>query len=239
MTKKLTALLLLLALVLTMTGCSDKAARATYDDAVELFEEGSYSSALRLFNEIPDYKDSDDYIRICNYYTAMLTLSPDSSLEDGYSGNVVECTSSNADAYAKAVSLLEEAGGYKDSDRMLRDASKVLNAYNEATKYQRIASTIGDKFLGYLKTCEYDGSTFNLYLSESYPVTYEVLLRGRTEPEVAESWGIVRGMFTETIFEYLPNALINIIDSNGTTIGTYIRGADNEHATIIYDATQG
>ena len=235
--KKLLSLLLITALALSLTGCS-KEERTQYKKAVELYENGSYAAALPIFEAIEDYKKSDDYLADCRYYVAMQTVSPDSSLKNGYSGNITECTEDNASQYSNAVSLLRLLDGYSDSERMLRAAEKKLNAYNEASQTSRLIASIESKFLGYLDHCEYDGSVFYVYFSSSYPITYNVLARGQIEPTVAETWHTVRGMFTEVIFDYLPNCIVHIIDRDGQTLGKYMMGADLSHPNILFDVAE-
>ena len=233
--KKLISIVLAAALALTAAGCSTKEERSQYKDAVELYESGKYAAALPLFESIGDYKKSDEYLADCRYYVAMQTVSPDSSLEKGYSGNIADCTDDNASQYTRAVSLLKLLDGYQDSERMLHAAEKLLNDYNEATQIQRMLASIESKFLGYVDRCEYDGSNFYVYFSDSYPITYDVLTRGQTESSIAESWQTVRGMFTEVIFEYLPDCIIHIVDRNEKTLGSYMCGSDSTQVNILFD----
>lgn len=233
--KKLILFVLIAALTVSLTGCSSKEERSQYKEAVALYEEGKYSSALKLFETLEDYKNTEDYLADCRYYEAMQTVSPDSTLEKGYSGNIAACTADNAAQYSRAVELLELLDGYQDSERMLRAADKELEQYIEANQTQNLIASIESKFLGYLDHCEYDGSNFYVYFSDSYPITYEVLQRGQAEASVAESWQTVRGMFTEIIFEYLPDCIIHIVDSNGQTLGSYLRGSDNTEVNILFD----
>ena len=139
--KKLLSLALTAALVLGLTACSTKAERTKYDDAVELYKQGKYASALKLFEESGDYKDTEDYIKDCRYFAAMQTLSPDSDLEDGYSGNVADCTADNASAYAQAVAMLEALDGFRDSNRMLKDARKHLEQYQADNRITTISKS--------------------------------------------------------------------------------------------------
>ena len=233
--KKAMLLVLIAALCLCATGCGTKEERSQYKEAVALYEDGKYSAALNLFEALGDYKDSDEYLSDCRYYEAMRVVSPDSSLERGYSGNVLDCTADNASQYSNAVSLLKLLDGYQDSERMLRAAQKELDAYNSESQTQRVLESIENKFLGYLDHCEYDGANFYVYFSDAYPITYEVLVRGQTEQTVADSWQTVRGMFTEIIFEYLPDCIIHIVDGNGQTLGSYMRGSDNTQVNILFD----
>lgn len=233
--KKLILFVLIAALALSLTGCSSKEERNQYKEAVALYENGKYSSALNLFESLGNYKDSEDYLADCRYYEAMQTVSPDSSLKKGYSGNIAECTADNASQYTRAVELLKLLDGYQDSERMLRAADKELQKYNEESQTQRLIASIESKFLGYVDHCEYDGSNFYVYFSDSYPITYDVLKRGQTETAVADSWLTVRGMFTEIIFEFLPDCIIHIVDHNGQTLGSYLRGSDNTQVNVLFD----
>ena len=233
--KRLILTALTLALLLGLTACGSKQERKQYNEAMSLYEEGKYTAALKLFEEIPDYKKSDHYIRDCRYYAAMQTLSPTSNLQDGYSGTVVDCTADNANAYSQAVTMLEELDGYRDSNRMLKDAKKRLNQYNSENRMNTILTLLQDQFLGYVSRCEYEGNTLTLYLSDSYPVTFEVVKRGQTENAVRESWLKVRSNFTDTIFEYLPDCTVTIIDQNGDTIGTYLQGETGGEVTVLFD----
>ena len=234
--KKTILLTLAAALLLSLTACTSKAERTKYDDAVALYEQGMYASALKLFEEAGDYKDTETYIKDCRYYAAMQTLSPDSTLEDGYSGRVADCTADNASAYAQAVTTLEELGGIRDSKRMLKDAKKNLEEYQAENRIATIIDTLEDQMLGYASHCEYDGINFNIYFAKGYPVTHDVVKRGQTEVTVVETWISLRTMFTDYVFEYFPDCTVNIIDNNGQTLGTYMRGETHDQLTVMYDA---
>ena len=234
--KQIITLVLTAALLLSLAGCQGKEARSTYNDAVDLYEQGKYSSALKLFEELGDYKDTEDYLSACRYYNAMQTLSPDSTLEDGYSGTVADCTPDNASAYAQAVTALEALDGYSDSNRMLKDAKKKLEGYQAEHRIATIVETLEDQFLGYVSHCEYDGMNLNIYFAEGYPLTLDVVKRGQTESNVAESWMQVRVMFTDMVFDYLPNCTVHLIDRDGETLGTYMAGETDGELTVLYDA---
>ena len=234
--KKTILIALFAALLLSLTACSTKAERTKYDDAVELFEQGMYTSALKLFEETADYKDSEDYIKDCRYYAAMQTLSPDSNLEDGYSGKVADCTADNASAYSQAVTALEELKGFRDSNRMLKDAKKRLEQYRADNRIATIIDTIEDQLLGYASHCEYDGVNFYIYFAQGYPVTLEIVKRGQTEATVTETWTALRAMFTDYVFEYLPDCMVNLVDRDGKTLGTYMQGETHGELTVLFDA---
>lgn len=234
--KKTISIALSAVLLLSLTACGSKEQRTKYNDAVALYEQGMYTSALKLFEELDSYKDTEDYIKDCRYYAAMQTLSPDSSLEDGYSGSVADCTADNASAYGQAVTMLEELDGYRDSNRMLKDAKKRLEQYQAENRLTTIVETLEDQFLGYASHCEYDGVNFYIYFAQGYPLTYDVVMRGQTETVVAESWMEVRSMFTDMVFDYLPDCMVNLIDRDGKTLGTYMKGDASEPLTVLFDA---
>ena len=234
--KRLILTALTLALLLGLTACGSKQERKQYNEAMSLYEEGKYTAALKLFEEIPDYKKSDHYIRDCRYYAAMQTLSPESSLEDGYCGRVADCTADNATAYSQAVTMLEDLDGFRDSKRMLKDAKKKLDKYNADNRINTILDMLEDQFLGYATRCEYDGLKLDIYFSKSYPLTYEVIARGQTDSVVAESWDHVRTMFTDIVFELLPDCMVNLIDRNGDIVGTYMKGEHAGELTVMFDA---
>ena len=234
--KKIIYLALTAIMLLSLTACGNNGERAKYNDAVELYEQGKYASALKLFEEAGDYKKTEEYIKDCRYYAAMQTLSPDSDLEDGYSGHIAECTADNASTYSQAVTVLEELEGFRDSKRMLKDAKKKLDQYQTDNRIATIIDTIEDQFLGYSSHCEYDGVNLYIYFAKGYPVTYEVVERGQTEAAVAESWTQIRHMFTDIVFDFLPDCIVNLVDYNGEILGTYMRGESHEELTVLFDA---
>lgn len=232
--KRLLPIVLLLALLTALTGCGSAEDRIQYQNAKALYEEGKFASALKSFEEIVDYKDSEDYVKACRYYTALLTVSPDSTVEDGYSGNV-SCTADNAQQFAQAVETLKSLDGYKNSERILKAAQKALDAYNTETRIQREVTTIENQLVGYVDHCEYNGSDFNVYFADGYPVTFDVVMRGQTEAVVAKSWTTVRSWFTDFIFDYFPDCTVNLIDRDGNTIGSYLYAADIDDVTVLFD----
>jgi hypothetical protein len=166
----------------------------------------------------------------------MQTLSPDSTLENGYSGTVTDCTADNASTYSQAVTTLESLEGYRDSNRMLKDAKKKLEQYRADNRIATIIDTVEDQLLGYASHCEYDGVNFCIYFAKGYPLTFDIIKRGQTEASVAESWIALRSMFTDYVFEYFPECTVTIIDHNGQTVGTYMKGETADQLTVLFDA---
>lgn len=71
--KKVFALLLMLALVLSLTACDS----SDYKEAMELFNSEKYSDAVTIFEELGDYEDSAQMALKCKYEMAL------SFIEDG------------------------------------------------------------------------------------------------------------------------------------------------------------
>ena len=230
--KKLIPLLILLML---LTGCSTKEERSQYENGLALYEEGKYTAALNAFEAADGYKKSEHYIKACKYYSAMHIVSPDSSEQHGYSGNI-SCTPTNAEQFPHAIQLLHEAEGYKSSDRMAQDAQRALDDYNNQSRLSRLVTVVEKQLVGYVDDCKYDNGNFFLYLDENYPITMSVVVRGRTESQVAESWKTVRGWFTDAVFEYIPDCTVYILDSNEEMLGVYSRDPDTKELVILFDA---
>lgn len=229
--KRIAPILLACMLLACLTGCTSKEDREQYERGVELYDQGKYHSALKLFSDI-SYKDSDKYLESCKYHVALSIVSPDSI--DGYTGNIV-CNDNNISQFEIAVTMLQEIDGYKNSNRVLKDATDALNAYNEEHRTARLVKSIEDKFLGYVDHCEYDGTKFYIYFSESYPITADIVSRGLVEAQVAQSWAAVREMFTGAVFDVFPEATVYLVDHQGTTLGMYVYSEQTHKCSELYD----
>ena len=230
--KILTKLLVLCALLGCLTGCGGRENKEQYKTALAMFEAGNYSSALKGFEEIADYKDSDKYIEACKYHTAVSIVSPDSIKE--YTGNIV-CNSDNISQFQSAVVMLKEIDGYKNSNRILKDATNALEKYNEENRTERLVNSLKGKFVGYIHDCEYDGTNFKIYFSDAYPVTADIVRRGLTETQVTESWISVREMFCAAVFEVFPEATVHLIDRDGVTLGMYVLSESGSGVSELMD----
>ncbi len=229
--KRIAPILLACLLFACLTGCTSKEDREQYDRGVELFDQGKYNSALKLFSDI-SYKDSDKYLEACKYHVALSIVSPDSIEE--YTGNIV-CNENNISQFEIAVTMLQEIDGYKNSNRVLKDASDALNAYNNEHRIARMVKSIENEFLGYVDHCEYDGTKFYIYLAESYPITADIVRRGLVESQVAQSWISVREMFAEAVFGFFPESTVYLVDSQGTTLGMYVYSESTHKCSELYD----
>lgn len=145
--KKLFALLLVLTMVLTLTGCK----KDDYESAVALMDAGSYAEAIVAFTELGDYEDSAQRLEECrngityaeaaalfeagdygSAYVIFLNLGD-------YRDSVQRCSEckaekQNATAYEEAVYLFEK-GAYKEARTLFdtipdyRDVAEYLGRY--------------------------------------------------------------------------------------------------------------
>ena len=111
--KKTGAILLLIIIMFTLTGCKS----SDYQKAVTLFEEKKYEEAKSVFNSIPDYKDSASYLNEISYHEAV-------SLYE-------------AKKYSEAKEKFTELGGLHDSQTMLKACDYgIANELYEAGEYK-------------------------------------------------------------------------------------------------------
>jgi len=137
-------LMITTVLVVVLVGC----ASSNYNEAMELYEEGSYEEAKVLFEELDDYEDSSEMVAACRYDIAMLAYEDESFEEaqvlfeelDDYEDSsemVAACRYDIAmlayedESFEEAQVLFEELDDYEDSSEMVivckeRIASDVL-----------------------------------------------------------------------------------------------------------------
>lgn len=90
-TKRLVAVVLLLSMIISLTGCKS----SDYDQAVGLYIAGNYESALRLFKSLGEYEDSALWAQKCQYQKAVALW--------------------DEKQYDEACTLFVELGDYEDS----------------------------------------------------------------------------------------------------------------------------
>lgn len=151
-------------------GCTDKYIEAKYLYAIQLYSEKNYTDAKEIFNDLNDYKKSDQYIE--KIELALLT----EHLETTYS---IALNFYEQGKYGKAYEYLNSIKDYKDSSDII---SRLQNAHSISVG---IFSAIGIKKDGNIvhtkNMDKYDNnfyfSNWNDIVSISYMEQYAVALR--------------------------------------------------------------
>lgn len=100
--KKYIAIFVLVALVVSLTGC----AAMKYKNAMSLYENGAYEEALVIFQELGDHENSAEMANACNYEIASEYLA---------SGE-----------YQKAADIFTALGDYKDSADKAKESAEMV-----------------------------------------------------------------------------------------------------------------
>ena len=99
-----------------------------YNNAIELMNEGKYTEAISVFENLEGYKDSTDKIIECN--TAILDIKYDNAV-----------ALMNEKKYTDAISVFTELNGYKDSaDKIAQCNNGILD-----TKYDSAVALMNEK----------------------------------------------------------------------------------------------
>lgn len=124
MLKKLSLVLLIAALMLTVTGCS----ASDYKTAMQLMESRDEAAASEMFKALGDYKDSADLAMECDYTVA----------KDTY----------DAGQYEKAAELFTALGNYEDSAEQVNACRyAIAQTTYDAGEYEKAAelfTALGD-----------------------------------------------------------------------------------------------
>ena len=122
--KKISLVLLIAALMLTVTGCS----ASDYKTAMQLMESGDAAAASEMFKALGDYKDSADLANECDYTVA----------KDTY----------GAGEYEKAAELFTALGDYEDSaDQVNACRYAIAQSTYDTGEYEKAAelfAALGD-----------------------------------------------------------------------------------------------
>ena len=131
--KKLFALLLVCALVFSLTGCD----KLDYRKAVDVFNQGKYDAAIDAFHELGNYQDSAQLFTLSHYWSAITRMEEGKFSEalprfiklgdyEDSAQRATECTYQIALAefeagnYHDAQIRFEEVADYKQSQEYLR-----------------------------------------------------------------------------------------------------------------------
>lgn len=126
--KRIVGFLLCVALLLSLCGCNSQ----DYKKAAALYQDGDFSSAKVIFDELGDYEDAAAMSKDCSYNMAIELLN------DG--------------AYSEAYALFAELGNYKDSAEyaaqakwgMLYQYIEENGTYHEDLEHKVLSITVED-----------------------------------------------------------------------------------------------
>lgn len=94
---KVVSCLLLFVLVFSVSGCK----KSEYNEAKELYADGKYKQAEKIFLELKDYSDSSKMVLKCGYMIAKDMI--------------------RQEKYEDALEKLESISGYEDSEKLIKD----------------------------------------------------------------------------------------------------------------------
>lgn len=129
--KRITALILTAAMLLTLTGCDS----SDYKKAASLYESGEYVEAAEMFEALGDYKDSADMVKAC-YYQGALELSDAGKYQEALEvflslGDYEDCEEQSVLCTCKAAEAYAQGG-------KLAEAVNLLKAYYAEPKAQEM-----------------------------------------------------------------------------------------------------
>ena len=129
--KRITALILTAAMLLTLTGCDS----SDYKKAASLYESGEYAEAAEMFEALGDYKDSADRVKACNYQGA-LELADAGKYQEALEiflslGDYEDCGEQSVLCTCKAAEAYAQGG-------KLAEAVNLLKAYYAEPKAQEM-----------------------------------------------------------------------------------------------------
>ena len=104
---------------------------AQYQEAINLTEEASYTEAIKIFNLIIDYKDSEKQIELCNIKIKK------KETQNSYKNALNHLKENTVQSLEKAIDILEKLGSYHDSPIKLEEARQNLLEIENSHIYNR------------------------------------------------------------------------------------------------------
>lgn len=120
MKKRIFLISLIVMMFLSLTGCKSK----DYKDAVAYQEAKDYVSAVTLYEELGEYKDSTERLTECK---AMIKYDTAKAEQE-------------AKNYASAAAIYEELGEYKDSTKHLAECKAMIDAIKKYDTAKELAA---------------------------------------------------------------------------------------------------
>ena len=214
--KKLSLVLLIAALMLTVTGCS----ASDYKTATQLMESGDAAAASEMFKALGDYKDSAALAVACDYTVA----------KDTY----------DAGEYEKAAELFTALGEYEDSAALASQAADKAIAQKLVGEWFSAEDDVTDLILDeIIYSVSGDADAEELFANMDFgklTLRYRISFTEKgtfsleTDEEAASALvNKILNSFSDGVYAYMIDVFTQAAEENGTTLESLISdyGCDN------------
>ena len=214
--KKLSLVLLIAALMLTVTGCS----ASDYKTATQLMESGDAAAASEMFKALGDYKDSAALAVACNYTVAKNTY--------------------DAGEYEKAAELFTALGEYEDSAALASQAADKAIAQKLVGEWFSAEDDVTDLILDeIIYSVSGDADAEELFANMDFgklTLRYRISFTEKgtfsleTDEEAASALvNKILNSFSDGVYAYMIDVFTQAAEENGTTLESLISdyGCDN------------
>lgn len=214
--KNLALVLLIAALMLTVTGCS----ASDYKTATQLMKSGDAAAASEMFKAIGDYKDSADFAVACDYAVAKNTY--------------------DAGEYEKAAELFTALGDYEDSAALASQAADKAIAQKLVGDWFSAEDDVTDLILDeIIYSVSGDADAEELFANMDFgklTLRYRISFTEKgtfsleTDEEAASALvNKILNSFSDGVYAYMIDVFTQAAEENGTTFESLMSdyGCDN------------
>ena len=211
MIKKLSLVLLIAALMLTVTGCS----ATDYKTATELMDNGNPAAASEMFKALGNYKDSASLATACDYTVA----------KSAY----------DAGDFEQAAALFTVLGSYEDSEAMASQASDKALAKKLVGNWVSAEADVTDLIIDstynvirgdedaetFLNSIDFDKLTLRFNLTFTEKGTFVI------EPDESSAAAMADDLyqsFSDGVYTFMESAFTQAAEENGMTLDDLMRG---------------
>ena len=214
--KNLALVLLIAALMLTVTGCS----ASDYKTATQLMKSGDAAAASEMFKALGDYKDSADFAVACDYAVAKNTY--------------------DAGEYEKAAELFTALGDYEDSAALASQAADKAIAQKLVGDWFSAEDDVTDLILDeIIYSVSGDADAEELFANMDFgklTLRYRISFTEKgtfsleTDEEAASALvNKILNSFSDGVYAYMIDVFTQAAEENGTTFESLMSdyGCDN------------
>ena len=214
--KNLALMLLIAALMLTVTGCS----ASDYKTATQLMKSGDAAAASEMFKALGDYKDSAALAVACDYTVAKNTY--------------------DAGEYEKAAELFTALGDYEDSAALASQAADKAIAQKLVGEWFSAEDDVTDLILDeIIYSVSGDADAEELFANMDFgklTLRYRISFTEKgtfsleTDEEAASALvNKILNSFSDGVYAYMIDVFTQAAEENGTTLESLISdyGCDN------------